>query len=58
MSYIGNSCPSDKVVDPFSSKGGLMKEGRMNYIDNNQVKIIVLIFFFLSLCISYHYNIW
>ena len=49
MRYIGNRCPSDKVVDLFNSKGELMEEGRMSCIDNNLVKITVLIFFFLSL---------
>ena len=52
--YIGNMCLSDREVDSFNSKEELM-EGRMNDMDNNQVKISVLNFCLDSFYLSYHF---
>ena len=52
MRYISNRCSSDKVVDLSNSKKKLIEESRMNYMDNNQVKIAILILFISSLCLS------
>ena len=52
MRYISNRYSSDKVVDLSNSKKKLIEESRMNYMDNNQVKIAILILFISSLCLS------
>ena len=55
--YIGNRCLPDMEIDSFNSLKKLM-EGKMNNLDNNQIKITVLVFFLYSFCLSYHYFVW
>ena len=54
---IGKRCLSKKEIDSFNSKEKLM-EGIMNNLDNNQIKITVLVFFLYSFCLSYDYFVW
>ena len=35
-----------------------MEEGTMSYMDNNQVKIVVLVFLLSPLYLPYRYYIW
>ena len=43
MTFIDNKCSCDRVVYSFNFKEDLTEENRMNYRDNNQIKIAILV---------------